>query len=124
MVQNSAWYSICLTLSLRLKKRRQKVASTQKTAPPHVSTQTHADSSAQTDLNLSHSATRLRAYAVRLRSSVTVSAWLLGHVPQASQLVRRGVGLAGHLLRHGTRMGSLRGAWQWSPYVGVRQQCS
>jgi hypothetical protein len=86
---------IRLTLSLRLSiSRPHRAAFTQNTAPPPASMETHADSNAQTDSRLSRLATRLRAYAVRLRPSVTVSAWPQGHAPQASQIVGRGAGLA------------------------------
>jgi hypothetical protein len=41
-----------------------------------------ADSPALTDLRLPWTATRLRAYAIRRLSSVTVSAWQAAHAPR------------------------------------------
>jgi hypothetical protein len=93
---------IYLILSLRVRltiSHPHQAASTQNTVPPPVSVETHVDSSAQTDSRLSHLATRLRAYAVRLRSSVTGSAWLQDHAYRSSQFVGRRAGLAAAFLQ-------------------------
>ena len=94
--------SICLTLSLSLTKSRpQKIVPTRNTAPLAVQVslmRTLAISHAQMDSRLHRLSTRLRAHAVRLRSSVMVSAWLQVPAPQASHLERRrGAGLAAAL---------------------------
>ena len=83
---------ICLTLSLRLTiPHPNRPASTQTTVPPPVPLETFADLRAQMDSKLPRPASRLRVHATRLRSSVTVSAWLQGCAPQVA---RRGVWLA------------------------------
>lgn len=86
---------ICLTLLIRLTiPRPNRPASTQTTAPPPVPLETFADLRAQMDSRLPRPTSRLRVHATRLRSSVTVSAWLQGCAPQVDQLARKGVWLA------------------------------
>ena len=86
------------TLSLRsLIPRPRRTASTQTTAPLSVPLETFADSPAQMDSRLPQQTTRLRVHATRLRSSVTVSAWLRGYAPRVLRLARRGIGLAATL---------------------------
>jgi hypothetical protein len=91
-------HGICLTLSLRLLiPRPRRTASTQTTASPSVPLGMFADSSAQMDSRLPRLIGRLRVHATRLRSSVTVSAWLQGYAPRVLQLAGRGLGLAATL---------------------------
>ena len=87
-------HGIRLTLSLRsLIPRPRRTASTQTTASLYVPLETFADSSAQMDSRLPRLTGRLRVHATRLRSSVTVGAWLRDYAPRVLQLARRGIGL-------------------------------
>jgi hypothetical protein len=91
-------HGIRLTLSLRsLIPRPRRTASTQTTVSLSVPLETFADSSAQMDSRLPRLTGRLRVHATRLRSSVTVSAWLRDYAPRVLQLARRGIGLAATL---------------------------
>jgi hypothetical protein len=95
-------HGICLTLSLRLMRPPPiQTASTLTIAPPPVSTEIPAVSSAQTDSRLLRLTTRLRANADRHLSFVMVSAWLQIHALRAGhaimEQVRTNAGLAADL---------------------------
>src|SRR6266852_4719373 len=93
-------WELSLTLhSLSLFPRlplRGPIASTRNIAPlPVYQNIQTADSPAMTDLRLPTTATRLRAYAKRRMSSVTVSARKAVHAPRPMQVpIRRGDGSA------------------------------
>ena len=70
--------------------RARHIASTQTTAFLAAPVTTFAHSGAQMDSRIPRRPTQLRASAVRLPSSATVSAWLQGYAPRAKWLARRG----------------------------------